>query len=569
MLHNSTNVGNVGWPSGWGIPGGQYDAFVCETCHINPATDSTTNIKRIRTQIETPNTDTWPNGAQLTNTITLTQADGTNSDHGDFDAAGGWTGVCNVCHDDTKHTFYYWNGAGSHEPGVDCVSCHKHQVAFVGDGPCMDCHDTTQGSRRQVVGAGGDFVRLSRHVNNGTATQIVTDYDCIVCHAEGDANKAEAATGYVNNQPHADGNVDLRNVDDVNIGDTTYTWDASASEATKNAGMRTNMDTFCLTCHDSDGASTIAVNGTVSGADLALTTSPTAGEALTPFNDDDTLENGRDGFSTRTRVIDIKTKFFAGSGGSGAGYNGNPSQHAVLGARYSTNNAGWTAAAWSTHDLRSGDVMNVVRETATLHCSDCHLSESNAHGASNAWHMLQDGTVDNYTNDSNMGGLQNSSNLNSNICYKCHNRSIYQDTGSTVPRVSHDEDGDWYDSDYGGATEGAELGPVCLNCHAGDNFGNIHGVSGQYDPDNATWPITGTQYTRYRFMPGAWMRWSPGGGTSSTAAGDDSDWEASSQNGTCYFPNSSSWSDCGQHNGTPGSAGAGNVTINYNRAVVY
>jgi hypothetical protein len=445
MMHNSSNLGNSGWPTGWGVSGGQYGMFVCETCHIDPEADTTTNIKRIRTQIETPNTDTWPNGAQLTNTIIFTQADGASSDMGDTSSTGGWTGICNVCHDDTKHTFYYWNGAGSHEAGVDCVICHKHQQAFSGDGPCMDCHDTIQGTRRQVVGAGGDFVRLSRHVSDGTSTEIVTDYDCIVCHAEGDAIKAEAASGYLDNTFHKDGDVDLRDVDDVNVGDTTYAWDRTASEATKNAGMRTLLDTFCLTCHDNDGASTIAVNGTVAGADLALTTSPTVGEARTPFNDDDNLRNGRDGFTTRTVVIDVESQFAPDTSGDIANtYNGNPSQHAVLGARYTTTNAGWTSSAWTAHDLRNGDVMNTVRETAILHCSDCHLSETNAHGAANAWHMLLDGTVDNYTNDSNMGGLRNDTNLNANICYKCHNRSIYMDTASTVPRVSHDEDGDWY-----------------------------------------------------------------------------------------------------------------------------
>jgi predicted CxxxxCH...CXXCH cytochrome family protein len=472
---------------------------------------------------------------------------------------------CNACHVhfETDGTFANAANRALHINGVVDVSAE-----------CTSCHGTAKTvlyNTRQIVGAGGDFVRLSRHVSDGTSTEIVTSYDCSVCHAEGDVTKIIAGTGWTGTL-HNDGAtantrmVHLRDVDDVGVGDGYWTFNKNIVDD----AMRTDMDTFCMSCHDSDGASTIAVNGTVSGADIALTTSPTAGEALTPFNDDDTLENGRDGFTTRTRVIDVETQFFAGSGGSGSGYNGNPSQHAVLGARYSTTDADWPAAAWVNHTLRNGDTMNVVRETATLHCSDCHLSETNAHGAQNAWHMLLDGVANNFTNDTVMGGLRHDQNRDINVCYKCHNRNTYQDVDSANTRVWHSEDGDWDQADYGtGNSDEAYLGPPCLSCHSGDNFGNIHGVSGTYDPDNATWPITGTRYTRYRFMPGAWMRWSPGGGTSSTPAGDDTDWESFDTGGvgTCYFPptTGSNWSNCTSHSGNPGTRDENSVPTRYNR----
>ncbi len=142
------------------------------------------------------------------------------------------------------------------------------------------------------------------------------------------------------------------------------------------------------------------------------------------------------------------------------------------------------------------------------------------------------------------------------------------DQTSTVPRVGHQEDGDWDQANYGGTSDGADLGPPCLNCHSGDNFGNIHGVSGTYNANSTTWPITGTRYTRYRFMPGAWMRWSPGGGTSSTPAGDDTDWDTSTQSGTCYFPpndGSNVWSNCTSHQGNPGTRDENAIEINYDR----
>ncbi len=107
LIHNSDNLTNAGWGSGWGVSGGQYGEFLCETCHIDPATETTTNIKRIKTPIETPNTDTWPaacGGGQTTGTISFLQADGINSDMGD--TAATFNGICNMCHDPAKHSNY-------------------------------------------------------------------------------------------------------------------------------------------------------------------------------------------------------------------------------------------------------------------------------------------------------------------------------------------------------------------------------------------------------------------------------------------------------------------------------
>jgi hypothetical protein len=69
-------------------------------------------------------------------------------------------------------------------------------------------------------------------------------------------------------------------------------------------------------------------------------------------------------------------------------------------------------------------------------------------------------------------------------------------------------------------------------------------------------------------MPGAWMLWSPGGGGSGGATGDDTSWNTAT-NGTCYFAGSSSWSNCTQHSGTPGSTNSNRVTTNYGRPVKY
>ena len=48
----------------------------------------------------------------------------------------------------------------------------------------MVCHDTVMGTKRQVLGAVGDFRKKSHHVVDygNKSSEIVTDADCLVCH---------------------------------------------------------------------------------------------------------------------------------------------------------------------------------------------------------------------------------------------------------------------------------------------------------------------------------------------------------------------------------------------------
>jgi predicted CxxxxCH...CXXCH cytochrome family protein len=452
--------------------------------------------------------------------------------------------ACSGCHSATlnaspttfatifKDKTMHINGVAD-APGANCLGCH---------GVSKTKTKPSAGTIRQVVGVGGDFVRLSRHVSNGSATENVTKWDCIVCHREGDMNSATGATDTtLHGNDSGTGLVQLRNVDTPTTG-----WAINNKAMTE--VMRTDLDTFCLTCHDSNGAAGINVNGTDSGLNLNAT------RALTPWNTTDNLRNGRDGLTTRTRVIDVKTQFNAGSGGAGAGYNGNPSQHAVLGARYSTNDANWTSAAWTSHTLRNGTVASTVRETGRLHCSDCHLSETNAHGATNAWFMLLNGTANDYTSDAaNQGSGAAAPSATITVCYKCHSSTTYSSSGTTPSRFNHSNDsGHTFDT-----ADAPKLGTQCLNCHAGDSFGGIHGVSGTYAPGSA-FPPSGTTYTRYRFLPGAWMQYKPG------TAGSDTDFSTNTA-GTCYFPASSTMSACTSHAGSTKTPSANN----YGRAVKY
>ena len=72
-------------------------------------------------------------------------------------------------------------GCGSDE-GPDVLSSHGQYAE--GELGCAACHSIATGSRRQIVGPGGDFDRISHHVidysNRNNA--IVSDADCLVCH---------------------------------------------------------------------------------------------------------------------------------------------------------------------------------------------------------------------------------------------------------------------------------------------------------------------------------------------------------------------------------------------------
>jgi hypothetical protein len=583
--HNSTNTDSSKWsPNGWGVDGGKYGAFQCITCHT---THFTQNIFLIRERLVTPDGTPWDSGGGLANVpvdfreLSNTPGDALYAMGDDSDNHSTSTRVCEVCHTITNYHRYDVTGLPAenktHNNAKDCTECHNHRNAFKGLGSCVDCHNTsrtktkgTPGTIRQVTGTGGDYERFSRHVINGTTpgTEIVTVYDCTLCHREGSTADANPVDGVHND---AGGLINLRNVDSRDTG-----WDIDNKNMDET--MRSELDTFCLTCHDGDGANDIAVTGPSSSPAFALP--PTGIQNLTPFNDNDNLNSNntqRDGF-VRSRVIDVKTQFDPGTGGAGAGYNGNPSQHAVLGARYSTQHSAanpgeWDTSAWTSHALRNGTVQSTAKETVTLHCSDCHLTESDAHGAENAWHMLMNGVSNDYTGDMAMGGVALSDDTNILVCYKCHNQNVYFPTAASGSRVDHGEDAKWDDAGYGTGSDAALLGPQCLNCHAGDGFGNIHGVSGTYDPfltgqSGAPGNLQGTRFTRYRFMPGAWMLWSPGGGGSGGATGDDTSWNTAT-NGTCYFAGSSSWSNCTQHSGTPGSTNSNRVTTNYGRPVKY
>ncbi len=581
LLHNSTNTASGYWSAngGWGIPNGKYGAFVCETCH----TPRATNIKGIKSTITTPDGSNWATSGTPSVTVNFQSYTTSATAMGnDTETRTSSTRICEVCHSQTAYHKYSQPSGGSAHNGVsDCTTCHKHNQGFAGDGPCMSCHNAALNvlyNTRQVVGTGGDFVKASHHVNNGSTTEIVTNYDCAVCHAEADADKIAAGTGWIDKTKHKNGTtntgdpatdrmVKLRNVDNY-----TQSYNFSkhvltkgvASQAQKTA-MRDDLDRFCMGCHDADGASTIAVNNTNNGLFLGATQTNTTRSGTTqparlrPFNTNDNLRGntadattlGTFRSTTYGRVLNVKDQFNSQNlTGSNWASHHNLNQFTK---RYSTRNTTYfPATIFTNYTTKNGENLQTVGETAGLHCSDCHLNELNAHGTVSRF-FLASGTTD---SDVAWNGAVGQATM---PCYRCHSSTTYNSSGTTG-RFDHARD-----SNRTLATMTSPLGIICFNCHGGYSnrpegaLGAIHGTNETYNPGNGA-----VSSKRYRFMSGSVMRFYKPIATGSTYV-DPTSWEGpTTQNASCYtVTGNDTWSSgCTSHGN---GVNIGTTSINYQK----
>lgn len=206
----------------------------------------------------------------------------TNHNDGNYDLSAGGGNI---------FTYSFSSNGGS----CASVSCHGPAQWGVSNFDCVGCHNVTQtigagplagGTRRAVS---GEFMSSWSHTRS--KGRVVTKWDCVVCHMEGDP-----ATGSQMGSYHGNGYVELRDPDTgVTIQNVVWVsfpgagngWYTSTgtplntlaqfvrnlSTNTLEAGVVAIQFNMCLKCHDGDGAlSTLARNG---GA---------ATSALRPFN---------------------------------------------------------------------------------------------------------------------------------------------------------------------------------------------------------------------------------------------------------------------------------------------
>jgi predicted CxxxxCH...CXXCH cytochrome family protein len=492
--------------------------------------------------------------------------------------SGTYRGICQVCHTSTSVShFRQTQYNATHNNTSRCTtSCHTHDQpsadAFKpAGGDCKGCHGARTGAipRAQIVGGtagneGDDFIRASRHVSNGDTTEIVTNLDCILCHAEGSVASTDTNIQTVAANHGADGGtttVDLRNVDSSGGTGIQVAWPGKRLAAfTATTANRDNMDSFCMGCHDANGASNVAVNASNTGLDTSTTGA--AARRLTPFNTADNLQPSRESWaamkSSRTRVIDVKGQFNStNQAGKAWASHHNLNQFTK---RYSTNNTTHLPnTAWTNYTTKEGKVLNSGAAdsgvVAGFHCSDCHLNEVNAHGSRNTWYMLSNasGADAAFTNS----GYPTST----DICMKCHNPQAYGEAGTsstTAPRTdAHDGDCGRVDGDQVFSNRGASIGYgpatphniACLLCHGGLEPGMIHGTNSTYEPWDPTPDGTGVS-KRFRFMgTGGSMRWYSPNGAAFPDNTSDALWEASTQYGCYTLSSADTYGACTQHSG--------------------
>ena len=333
---------------------------------------------------------------------------------------------------------------------------------------CSDCHKSSVGSRRQIfdsngdgTGTGGDFNLASHHVidYNNPNTQIITVSDCEVCHDQAS---------------HTSGPVRLKDKD--NAGQVIVYDPATAS----------SLETFCLSCHDNDGA-------------------VTDGTPLSPFSSSNTL-----GTAPNVRGAKIKESWLKsyghgpnanhaqedrltcmGTGQPGTGCHGNNGSINAHGSTFEV-----IAAKEYFYSVSSGD--GTYNENWFSLCFDCHSGYSGV-------------TKEDILGVKDNGILDSEAWLNQ--CGSCHSYSPttnayppYYTSGITTHFADHDEPGDpwglndgqipgcgflypcvptdnnlhWlhlgmYDSFFRGDISVRSSGLViCSNCHS------VHGSNTQY-----------------------------------------------------------------------------------------
>ncbi len=398
----------------------------CEQCHLPHGAD---NLSLVRTQVQIAPPDT-------VGPVTFTARTGANSFDDGLSPLE--TRICTACHADARNPGYPMAvhvGGSGHNGGLDftasdCTLCHPHDVdasvvtadGFMPDPKCVGCHQFALGSRRQIVGAGGDFSNTSHHVQGS-----VTDADCKLCH---DTSQHQSGTVYL------------------------YNVDTGLSSPYTGGPI---PEIFCLACHDADGA----------------------GGNTTPFSDGLTVPNISAGWGTASHSTSGLTCYDCHDNGHGsnkigllatwnAAPDGDPDDPLRQEERfcYQCHDGGLATTDLQTefarathHDVALSDQ---TLNGAKVECINCH----NPH--------LDTAAVPNISPDD---WYQPWTGARTDFCLACHDGTPPTATGGPPPAVSLPPSwqGTGYDkSAYVGSTHEANLGTWgCSHCHAEHGADNL------------------------------------------------------------------------------------------------
>ena len=430
-----------------------------------------------------------------------------------------------------------------------CARCHQpHNTTIQG---CTDCHAVAQNAtdlgayvndNNGVRAITSEFGKWSHHVT-GVA---VNNAHCAACHLEGKVKDGAIVVDI--NYHMTDATTHLRNADT----DVDMNWNPASPSFT-------TMDTFCLSCHDSNGATSPgsqAIQAVINAKGIAA--AGKSASALNPFGD--TISNQYDKMQ-RPAVVDAAGQFATG----------NSSHHAVLGQKYSgrtrtagprqVNVAAFTANSSANMPGTRKTIFDANRFNATymtlgdaagetgarnggtslgddssLHCGDCHTvgqyraADVNvlpfnkivigAHGSNNEYLLRNNAGTDARhigapvtTTDGTKPYL---------VCYNCHVQATYA-VNSHAGEEESTSNCNGYANTFGGYTAsgaarlrsrttsgafaqssapgyGNIFGIQCAACHntgLDNGFGGIHGSKIPTYIDGM-----GNASKHRRFMPG-------------------------------------------------------------------
>ncbi len=434
--------------NGWGISGGKYGEFACETCH----TRTTANIKRVKETITAPNspTDNFPGGSVIFNS-----AKSGSSDFGDdSNQHATSTKVCEVCHTysgtqvgGVKFHAYDMSGGGkdlTHYNKTDCIACHTHNRGFKPT-DCDGCHGNPPTSDLLNAASPGGNTGLAdspyvtgseyagahdRHVN-----QLGYD-NCLICH--NNYSMPSTAGTYT---------IDIK----FNFGgSTTGSYDgqtaARYSADNTNTGTMTCSTVYCHSSGQGSGAdnatpvyATPAWTGSVSCGDCHATTTMATGSHTKHLAADTDCGLCHTGATATTyssadhvnRLIEVANSYTAG-GAPGNGYG--------------------TCSTASCHasPVAAGTVVTPVWGATGTGCAACHTGANT---------ILATGPA--------TGGHAGHAETD---CTKCHNAGT---TATSKPSTEH-ADG-LIDTANVGYTDEKAKGSAYATCSTAACHANVYG----------------------------------------------------------------------------------------------
>ena len=389
---------------------------------------------------------------------------------------------CTTCHNPLPHS-------SNLSTGKTCVQCHTSSNGTGGKGDahliqglsCVGCHAVGQSNpfsdktlvndNAGVRAVTGEFTKWSHHIVNAPGVAI-QDEQCAVCHLEGTVGKY--GFGVDGSKHMTDNMTHLRNADT----DADLQWDpANPSHST--------MDTFCMSCHDANGA-TSPMNVKLQ----ALISTGTTASPANPFGD--TISNQYDKMK-RPAVVNVSDQF----------NTGNNSHHAVKGPRYSgrtrvagarqiasaaaftaNSSANLPGARTTIYDAGKFNALYLplgntggeaaprtgaasLGDDSTLHCGDCHtVGQFRAADVVKAAGSFNQAVIGAH-------GSNNEYMLRNSIGTDARHQGIQMDASATH-------------------SDGVTPYLVCYNCHAIANYGLAAHIGEQVVGENNCNTMTNT-----------------------------------------------------------------------------